>query len=515
MLERGEFGIMDSEIGVDDAHRLYGLRYALRHLANFWKSGWVAKVVTIFVSLCAMCCMCTSALLALPTPTSDVAGTGTQTLVADIETQAATLNLGASVKTTATVPTVILTDSPTASLVPSETATVVPTKTVVPSKTATVLPTVTFTPTLVPTAVNQPFRVHFIDVGQGDAILIQTTDGKNVLIDGGDTNTGVVGYLKSAGVQQIDLMIATHPHADHIGGLVQVLQALPVLKVVTNGQPHTTSVYEDFLDAIADSQAEYVEVKRGDVLEVGNLKLNVLSPVTLSDPDLNENSIVLRFNDGRTTYLMMGDAGANTEATLLASGMPLKANILKVGHHGSSSGSTLAFLQAVAPDVAVYSAGANNQYGHPALQTIRSLNQVGATTYGTNVNGTVTVKGTAQGYEVQTQKVELAALPTATFRPLATSAPAAGLTIESVTSPVAPGDDATLTAQTSANASCQITVYYKSGPSKAKGLTPRKADANGFVSWTWVVGTNTTPGTWRIVVTCDKITRETVFTVQR
>jgi competence protein ComEC len=384
----------------------------------------------------------------------------------------------------------------------------------VPSETAADLPTATVIQAQVPITANQPFRFHFIDVGQGDAILIQTTEGRNILVDGGDTDTGVVGYLQSVGVQQIDLMIATHPHADHIGGLVQALRAFPVAKVVTNGEAHTTEVYEDFLDAIADAQAEYVEVKRGDVLQVGNLNLNVLNPVANTDPDLNENSIVLQFTDGQTTYLMMGDAGASTERALRRSGMPLKANILKVGHHGSSGGSTMAFLREVAPEVAVYSAGVNNTYGHPAPETIRSLNRVGATIYGTDVNGTIVVQDTAQGYEVQTQEGELAAAPTATFQPVASAAPAGGLAIQSVTSPVSTGDDATLIARTSPGASCSITVNYKSGPSTAEGLEPKTADAQGMVSWTWEVGPQTTPGTWPIVVKCGSFTAETEFTVQ-
>jgi competence protein ComEC len=356
--------------------------------------------------------------------------------------------------------------------------------------------------------------VHFIDVGQDDAILIQTTDGKNILVDGGDTNTGVVQYLQSVGIQQIDLMVATHPEADHIGGLVQVLRTYPVLKVVTNGQSHTTNVYEDFLDAIGDSQAEYVEAKRGDVLQVGNLKLNVLNPGTSIDAEPNENSIVLRFTDGRTTYLLMGDAGASTEAALLASGMPLKANVLKVGHHGSKTGSTLAFLQAVASETAIYSASINNSYGHPALQTLVSLNQIGAAIYGIAVNGTIVLEKTAKGYDVETERVEQGPVPTATFRPVGTSAPATGLEIQSVSSPVARGGTARLVAQTSPGASCSIIVYYKSGPSQAAGLDSKKADASGIVAWSWKVGTRTTPGTWPIYVTCDKFNVTTEFTVQ-
>ena len=116
-------------------------------------------------------------------------------------------------------------------------------------------------------------------------------------------------------------MIATHPHADHIGGLVQVLQAFPVARVATNGELYTTSVYEHFLDAITAAKADYIELKRGDVLSQGGLDFHCLSPLSPTNPDPNENSLVLQFTYGKATFLLMGDAGAQTESSLLASGL--------------------------------------------------------------------------------------------------------------------------------------------------------------------------------------------------
>ena len=124
-----------------------------------------------------------------------------------------------------------------------------------------------------------PLSIRFVDVGQGDSILIQTPYGQTILIDGGDTNTGIVQYLKSLGIQRIDLMISTHPHSDHLGGLVQVLQAFPVAKVATNGESNNTLVYMNFLTAIAASKADYIELKRGDTLSQGGLDFHCLSPV--------------------------------------------------------------------------------------------------------------------------------------------------------------------------------------------------------------------------------------------
>jgi competence protein ComEC len=305
-------------------------------------------------------------------------------------------------------------------------------------------------------------------------------------------------------------MIATHPHADHIGGLVQVLQSFPVSKVVTNGELYTTSVYEQFLDAITAAKADYIELKRGDVLSQGGLDFHCLSPVTPTNSDPNENSLVLQFTYSKTTFLLMGDAGAATESDLLSSHLLSKVDILKVGHHGSTSGTTPAFLNVIKPDLAIYSAGLNNPFGHPAPQTIAALQAVDATIYGTDRNGTILVTADLNGYTAKPARLTSTPTPTRA----ATVPVSFGLTISSVTSPVSRGSNVTLSAKTSPGASCTITVNYKSGPSKASGLGPKTADSSGVVSWTWKVGSGTTLGTWPISVTCNGVTQTTTFTVR-
>jgi len=393
----------------------------------------------------------------------------------------------------------------------------IPTHTLISTSTALpILPVQTNTSGAVIPVSENPLLFYFLNVGQGDATLIQTSDGKTVLIDGGDSDGGIISQLQNLGVQRIDLMIATHPHSDHIGGLVQVLQSYPVAKVVTNGQSHTTTVYEHFLDGIAAAQAEYVEVKRGDVISLGDINFQVLNPANNSNSDLNENSVVLQFKYGQTTFLMMGDSGADTEASLLSAGFLLKADILKVGHHGSETASTIPFLNAVQPKIALYSAGINNQYGHPAPQTIAALLAVGAKVYGTDQSGTIRVAVVLNGYTIdgiQTTINEITILPTAMVATMPPSV-SGGLDILSVTSPISKGANATLTAKTSPNANCSITAYYKSGPSTAAGLVPKTADSSGMVSWIWKVGARTTSGTWRIVIICNSVTKETTQTVQ-
>jgi len=415
-------------------------------------------------------------------------------------------------KTTLSQPTTIIepTASRGATVQPALTAAAQPTSTVFVQPIDTASAQATSTP-------SNSLRVSFIDVGQGDAILILAPDGKIMLIDGGDTNTGIVQFLQRNNVQRIDLMVATHPHSDHIGGLVQVLTAIPVTKVITNGQMHTSSIYEHFLDAIAFAKAEYAEVQRGDIIALGNLSFSVLNPTT-NTGDLNHNSLVLRLDYGEVSFLFTGDADKDAEASMISAGLPLQVTILKVGHHGSRYSSSPAFLAQVKPEVAIYSAGTGNLYGHPHPETLAALAAAGARVYGTDVNGTITVITDGISYEVVTGEGGPRA-PPSTAPTTASTQGSLDLVITSVTSPVAPGGTATLVAQTMPGAACTITVYYKSGPSQASGLEPKTADSSGGVSWTWKVGSRTSLGTWRVVVTASAngqtITKEATFTVAR
>lgn len=367
--------------------------------------------------------------------------------------------------------------------------------------------TITRTATLFPTKVqsNDSLIVSFIDVGQGDAILIRSPEGLFGLIDGGEADSGIVQYLQSQGVHNLDLVVATHPHSDHIGGLIAVLNTFPTARVVTNGEMHTTATYENFLDAIATSKAEYIEVVRGNTINLGSLSFAVLNPGRIVEGDLNRNSIVLRMAYGNTTFLFMGDANNDTEAEIIAAGLPLSADILKVGHHGSSTSTGSAFLAAVHPAVAVYSAGKGNSYGHPSAETLARLGGAGVNVFGTDVNGTIVFLVDGTGYSVQSAKQGQAqAPPTAPITVISETqaAPSGDISINvvSLASPISAGSTATLTIQTVPDAACFITVYYKSGASQSAGLGPQTADASGQATWSWKVGSRTTPGVWKIVV---------------
>ncbi len=392
-----------------------------------------------------------------------------------------------------------------AAVVPSATITSAPATSITAAPSATTA-TVASAPTPAGT-----LQVHYIDVGQGDSELIISPEGKIMLIDGGDSDSGALAYLKAKGITQIDLMVATHPHADHVGGLVDVLDALPVKEVVTSGVSSTTKIYQNFLGGIARDKAVYKEVKQGDTLTLGSLEFSVLSAdASLASKDMNQTSIVLRLVYGKVSLLFMGDAGDPIEKEMLGANQQVSAQILKVGHHGSSTASFPEFLAAVHPELAIYSSGLGNSFGHPAASTVTNLKDAGATVYGTDVSGTVVVTSDGSTYSVTCEKEGPSAPPAGetteaspeTSTTVASSGPLA-LKVVSLTSPIGAGSTANLTVKTAPGANCTITVYYKSGASKAAGLGDQTASESGAATWKWKVSAGTTKGVWKIVVTAE------------
>jgi competence protein ComEC len=254
-------------------------------------------------------------------------------------------------------------------------------------------------------------RVDFVDIGQGAAVLVRSSQGEVALIDGGELGSGLVEFLRDEQVERIDLLIATHPHSDHIGGLVDVLEAIPVERVVTNGQMHTTQVYERFLDAISLSEAEYIEAARGTTLPFGGLTFEVLNPPSTGGVDyggdLNENSLVLRLDVGQVAFLFTGDTEAGAEANMIQANQPLRAEVLHIAHHGSQSSTTNEFIAAVRPTVAVYQAGAGNTYGHPHARVIRSLQAAQVQVYGTSTYGTISIITDGISYQIITDQEQV------------------------------------------------------------------------------------------------------------
>ncbi len=244
-------------------------------------------------------------------------------------------------------------------------------------------------------------RAYFFDVGQGDAILMHGPD-FTILVDAGRHNRNdVVGHLQAAGVQAIDLLIGTHPHADHIGQFPQVLANFPVREVWMSGDQHNSRTFERAIDAVLSSDAGYHEPRAGEVLEIGSARVEVISPRRVTG-DLHEGCIGVRVSYGDIAFMLTGDIEEPIEQEIIRSGLPLQSQVLKLGHHGSRTSSSLPFLMEVRPLLAIYSAGVGNSYGHPHPEVLQRMRDYDVPTYGTDQDGTIVVLTDGQELQVQT-----------------------------------------------------------------------------------------------------------------
>lgn len=249
-------------------------------------------------------------------------------------------------------------------------------------------------------------QVHFLDVGQGDATLLVHADA-TVLIDQGDwQRTDVIEHLDRYGVTSIDLMITTHPHADHIGQLDRIMDRFDVEEVWWSGAVHTTQTFERAVDALEASDAAYEEPRAGDTATIGPLTIDVVNPPgDASFDDLHDSGLAVRISFGKVSLLFTGDAEVATEALMVQrNAVLLSADILQLGHHGSSTSTTQVFLDAVAPQMAIYSAGSGNTYGHPHTEVLDRLDAAAIPVYGTDVHGTITVTTDGTAFDLDTQR---------------------------------------------------------------------------------------------------------------
>lgn len=239
-------------------------------------------------------------------------------------------------------------------------------------------------------AIQGLMRVHFIDVGQADSIFIELGNGQTMLIDAGLGGDDVVKYIRELQYSDIDFVVATHPHDDHIGGMATVIDSFDIGKMYMPRQEHTISAFTNMLDVIENKNIELHEAKAGvNITTSGIIKIDILAPFAESYSNLNNCSAVVKLTYGETVMLFTGDAEQVIETQLLNS--DIDADVLKVGHHGAGSSSAPSFIRAVSPEIAVISCGKDNSYGHPDYETLAILNEVGADIYRTDEQGTIQV----------------------------------------------------------------------------------------------------------------------------
>lgn len=235
------------------------------------------------------------------------------------------------------------------------------------------------------------FRVHYIDVGQGDSILVQSGE-EYMLIDGGKNVAAdtVVNYLKSQNVRKLKYVIGTHPHEDHIGGLDDVIDTFDVENVIMPNVTHNTKSFEDVLDSIMNKGLTITPAVSGERYALGDAELLILAPNGDGYKDLNDYSVVARVQYGNTSFMFTGDAEGISEKEMIdVYGSSLRTDVLKLGHHGSTTSTTKDFLELVNPSVAVITVGKDNTYGHPHKEIIERLEKKNIRIYRTDLDGNI------------------------------------------------------------------------------------------------------------------------------
>ncbi|MEH7357789.1 ComEC/Rec2 family competence protein [Priestia sp. 179-F W1.4 NHS] len=246
-------------------------------------------------------------------------------------------------------------------------------------------------------------KVHYIDVGQGDSIYIKAPNGEDIVIDGGNKGKGnaVVSYLKKQKVDDIEVLISTHPDADHIGGLDEIINAFKVENVYAPKVSNNTQAYKDFLNAVKKKKLKIQTAQAGVKLPVKDVNAQIVGPTkTYANSDLNDWSAVVHMAYKKNTFLFTGDAETKAEADMIKAKKTLRADVLKVGHHGAKTSTSKNFLDAVKPKYAVISVG-KNSYGHPTSQVVNLLKNSKASILRTDQSGTIMITGDGSSYSVK------------------------------------------------------------------------------------------------------------------
>lgn len=258
------------------------------------------------------------------------------------------------------------------------------------------------------TAEGQLLTAHFIDVGQGDCTLFISGD-ETMLIDCGEREYAdtVINDLSSFGVTELDYVVITHAHSDHMGGMAEVLDSVPTKNIIFSEPSEKnsgTKTYGDFLDASDRCGADIILAEPDYTFSFGNANCKILAPFSVSEEEENDNSIVMHITAGTTSFLMTGDAEKVVEKEIIENYPNLRATILKVGHHGSRTSSHDKFVSMLRSEVAVIPVGEDNSYNHPTDTVLKTLDKYNLSVYRTDLDGTITVNCFADNYTISTER---------------------------------------------------------------------------------------------------------------
>lgn len=235
-------------------------------------------------------------------------------------------------------------------------------------------------------------KVHFIDVGQGDSILLQNGE-RFMLIDGGPNSSTdkVLSYLKKTGVKNLDYVVATHPHEDHIGGIDKVIDTFQIETVYMPKVTATTKTFKDVVESMKKKNLKAKIPVAGEEFKFGEAKVTILAPNSSTYEDTNNYSIVLKVAYGENSFLFTGDAESLSEKEILKKGLDIKADVIKLGHHGSRTSSSSAFLKEVNPKYGVITVGKDNDYGHPHKEIMERVKGMNIKIYRTDEKGDIVI----------------------------------------------------------------------------------------------------------------------------